>query len=152
MVSAVSTTTAFFMPETSRLVQWPVIVMVLEIPLTMTALLVQAIDLFSLMPLMVTSLPGAGGGDVEGIAGGIAVMLGGGAAVRMLVFGEPATREVVVLGDKVIDPVCERLWATPRAMMPASATTPTATIAPTIHQTRAPEGGVGGGPAKGPPP
>lgn len=50
MVSTESTVTEFLMPDTVRLVQWPVITTVLDMPLTLTMLSLQAIVRFTLTP------------------------------------------------------------------------------------------------------
>ena len=71
MVSTASTLTEFFMPDTVRLAQWPVIMIVLEIPLTVTTLSLQAIVLFSLMPETLSSSPCGGRGEVDGPALGM---------------------------------------------------------------------------------
>jgi len=75
MLSAASTVTEFCTPDTERLAQWPVITTVLETPLTLTALSLQAIVRFSLMPEMVRSVPAGGVGtatdDVDGAAPGV---------------------------------------------------------------------------------
>ena len=77
MLSTASTVTAFWTPETLRLVQWPVITTVLETPLTLTLTLLplQAIVRFSLMPEMLRFPPagavGAEGSDVDGAAPGV---------------------------------------------------------------------------------
>ncbi len=46
MVSTASTVTEFCMPDTVSLVQWPLIVIVLDTPLTVTLLSLQATVLF----------------------------------------------------------------------------------------------------------
>ncbi len=71
MVSTASTVIEFWTPDTVRLVQWPVITTLLEIPLTLTMLSLQAIVLFSLMPAMVRVPPGGAVGDVDGAALGV---------------------------------------------------------------------------------
>ena len=69
MVSAASTVTEFCMPDTVRLAQWPVITIVLEIPLTVTTLSLQAIVLFSLMPETGELPARRRSGDVDGAVG-----------------------------------------------------------------------------------
>src|SRR6185312_14546051 len=58
IVSAVSTVTVLFMPDTVRLAQWPVIVTVLVMPLTLTTLSSHAIVSFLPMPETVKVAPG----------------------------------------------------------------------------------------------
>jgi len=60
MVSAASTVTVFFNPETERLAQWPVITTLFEMPLTVTMLSLHTIDLFSPTPVTVSVPPGGG--------------------------------------------------------------------------------------------
>lgn len=81
IVSAASTVTEFFMPDTVRLLQWPVIVMVLEMPLTVTVLSLQASVSSSLMPEMLSGAP-AGAPDVPDAVDGVDGALLG---VRVLV-------------------------------------------------------------------
>ncbi len=63
MVSTASTVTEFLTPDTLMLVQWPVITMVLETPLTLTMLSLQAMVLFSPTPVKVRVAPA---GEVGG--------------------------------------------------------------------------------------
>ena len=75
MLSTASTVTAFWTPETLRLVQWPVITTVLETPLTLRLPPLQAIVRFPLIPEMLRFPPagavGAEGSDVDGAAPGV---------------------------------------------------------------------------------
>ena len=75
MLSTASTVTLFWTPDTDRLAQWPVITTVLETPLMLTVLLLQATVWFSLMPEMLTFSPagavGTAEGDVDGPAPGV---------------------------------------------------------------------------------
>lgn len=70
MVSTESTVTEFLMPDTVRLVQWPVITTVLDMPLTLTMLSLQAIVRFTLTPETLRLAP-AGGRVVAGCAVGV---------------------------------------------------------------------------------
>lgn len=149
MVSAASTVTEFFMPDTVRLAQWPVITIVLEIPLTVTTLSLQAIVWFSLMPDTSSGAPCGGSGSVDGPELGVALVddLG----VRVVVRGEVVTGVVVTPEELMIDRTPESWCAAKAAMPPARASTPMTMIVPRIHHMRLPEGGLGGGPAYGPP-
>lgn len=60
MVSTESTVTEFLMPDTVRLVQWPVITTVLDMPLTLTMLSLQAIVRFTLTPETLRLAPAGG--------------------------------------------------------------------------------------------
>ena len=75
MLSTASTVTAFWTPETLRLVQWPVITTVLETPLTLRLLPLQAIVRFPLIPEMLRFPPAGAvdteGSDVDGAAPGV---------------------------------------------------------------------------------
>lgn len=63
MVSAASTVTVFFNPDTVRLAQWPVMTTLFEMPLTVTTLSLHTIDLFSPTPVTVSVPPGGGAED-----------------------------------------------------------------------------------------
>jgi hypothetical protein len=67
MVSTASTVIEFCTPDTVRLAQWPVITTVLETPLTLTMLSLQAMVRFSLIPEMLRLPPGGGVSDVDGL-------------------------------------------------------------------------------------
>ena len=75
MLSTASTVTAFWTPETLRLVQWPVITTVLETSLTLRLLPLQAIVRFPLTPEMLRFRPAGAvdteGSDVDGAAPGV---------------------------------------------------------------------------------
>ena len=75
MLSTASTVTAFWTPETLRLVQWPVITTVLETSLTLRLLPLQAIVRFPLIPEMLRFRPAGAvdteGSDVDGAAPGV---------------------------------------------------------------------------------
>lgn len=68
MVSAASTVTMFFKPDTVRLAQWPLITTLFEMPLTVTTLSLHSIDLFSPTPVTM-SVPPGGGKDDDGPVG-----------------------------------------------------------------------------------
>ena len=148
MLSTASTVIAFWTPDTDRLVQCPVIDTVLETPLTLTMLSLQAMVRFSLIPATLSWAPGGAAGEVEGegdflreVDGpGLVGILGGGPNVLEMVGGEP-----------MIDLTPEIWCAAKAAMPPARATTLMAMTVPAIHQTRLPEGRCPGGPGIGPP-
>ena len=75
MVLTASTVTAFWTPDTSRLLQWPVITTVLETPLTLRLPPLQAIVRFPLIPEMLRFAPAGAvdteGNDVDGAAPGV---------------------------------------------------------------------------------
>src|ERR1700733_998863 len=145
MLSEASTVTEFFMPDTVRLAQWPVITIVLEIPLTVTTLSLQVIVLFSLMPDTSSGAPCGGSGNVDGPA--LAVALPDGLGLRVVVWGEVVTGVVLRLGEVMIDRTPESWCAAKAAMPPARASTPMTMKVPRIHHMRLPEGGLGAGPA-----
>lgn len=148
MLSTASMLIAFLTPDTDRLAQWPVITTVLETPLMLTKLSLQAIVRFSLIPATLSCSPGGDTGEVDGV-GGLARAVGGTGAVGML-GGAPNVLETVG-GDTMIDFTPEIRWAAKAAMPPARATTPMAITEPRIHHMRLPEGRCGGGPGNGPP-
>ena len=70
MLSTASTVIEFWTPETLRLAQWPVITTLLEMPLTLMTLWLQAIVRLSLMPEMLSLAPaGAPGAGLSGVDG-----------------------------------------------------------------------------------
>jgi len=148
MMSTASTVIEFWMPDTVRLAQWPVITTVLETPMTRTMLALQVIIRFSLIPEILSLPPGGGVGDVDGLD--VWVPLVDGAGLVGVTDGEVNGREMVG-GDVMIDRTPESWCATKAAMPPARATTPMAMTVPRIHHMRLPEGGFGGGPGNGPP-
>lgn len=147
MVSTESTVTEFLTPDTVRLAQWPVITRVLETPLTLTMLSLQAIVLFSLMPEMLM-LPAGGG--AEGPALGVGVRLAEGAGLLGLFLGELGLREMPGVGDRMTMPPRESRCALNAAMPPTTASMNTTKNAPKIHHRRMPERGLGV-PGKGSP-
>lgn len=150
MLSTASTVMAFWMPDTDRLVQWPVIATVLETPLTLTMLSSQAIVRFSLMPETLILEPGAGEGDVDGV---VVLVLDGLGLLELLGAVEVGPNVAVALGgaELMIDRTPESWCAAKAAMPPARARKPTTITVPTIHHVRLPEEDVGGGPDSGPP-
>lgn len=148
MVSTASTVIEFCTPDTVRLAQWPLITTVLEIPLTLTTLSLQAIVRFSLIPAMLSWPPAGGVGEVDGADDRVLLVEGGGSVG--LFAGEVNGTEIVG-GDGMIDRTPESWCAVKAAMPPARATTPMTMMVPRIHHMRFPEGGFGGGPETGPP-
>jgi hypothetical protein len=75
IVSVAFTVTLFCTPDTVRLAQWPVTTTLLEMPLTLIELWLQAIVRLLLIPAMLRLAPagavGAGLGDVEGAGAGV---------------------------------------------------------------------------------
>lgn len=75
IVLVASTVTLFCTPDTVRLAQWPVITTLLEMPLTLIELWLQAIVRLLLMPAMLRLAPvgvvGAGLGVVGGAGAGV---------------------------------------------------------------------------------
>ena len=75
MVSTASTAIEFWTPDTVRLAQWPVITTLLEIPLTVTTLALQAIVRVSLIPETLILAPAGGrgvaGADVDALPPGV---------------------------------------------------------------------------------
>jgi hypothetical protein len=130
-----------------------VIVTVLEIPLTVTMLSLQATVLFSPMPEIVRLLPGGGAGDVDGAVdvdgAGVLVRVVDGAGLREVILGGLVVAEMAEL---IVDRASEILCATKKAMPPARTRNITTMSMPTIHHVRLLEGGFGGGPDSGPPP
>src|ERR1700747_2536682 len=98
MLSAASTVTVFCLPATGRLLQCPVITTVLESPLMVTTLSLQAIVRFSPMPEIVRLVLGDGAGDVDGADADV-----DGAAVLVRVLGGAVLRGLLVAGLEVPD-------------------------------------------------
>lgn len=142
MLSTASTVIEFCTPDTDRLVQCPVIVTVLETPLTLTMLSLQAMVRFSLMPATLSSVPGGAAGEVGG-EGDLLREVDGPGFVEML--GGLNVLEMVG-GVAMIDFTPESWCAAKAAMPPASANIPMTTTVPRIHQTRLLEGRCWGGP------
>src|ERR1700739_1966133 len=153
MLSAASTVIVFCMPDTVRLVQRPVIVTVVVIPLMVTMLSLQATVLFWPMPEMVRLLPGGGAGDVDGAVdvdgAGVLVRVVDGAGLREVLLGGV---DVAEMAELMVERASGILCATQKAMPPASTRKITTIGIPTIHHVRLPEGGFGGGPDRAPAP
>jgi hypothetical protein len=144
MVSTESTVTALFRPDTVRLVQWPLIVIVLEIPLIVTTLSWQTIVLVSLMPAMLMLLEGGGVDVPEGPLVGVGVGLADGVGLLGVLLVELGVREVVEVlgvGEKVAVPPWEARCAASATIPPTTASIKMTAIATTIQITRGPEGG-----------
>jgi len=99
MLSTASIVTEFCMPDTVSFVQWPVITIVLDTPLTVTLLSLQATVLFSLMPATLILLPGGGTGDVDGLAVGVLVRVVDGLGLRGVLLGGKVETNTEVLGS-----------------------------------------------------
>jgi hypothetical protein len=146
MESTASTVTEFWTPDTFRLAQWPVITTLLEMPLTLTTLWLQAIVWFSLMPEMVRVAPaGAVGvalGGVEGPGAGAGVPPADGAALPEEMLG------VLGMGEGITKPPCVARLMPKTASPSGIAIVPMMNKAAKIHHTRLREvdrGGVQGG-------
>jgi len=146
--STASTVIEFWTPDTLILAQWPVITTVLETPLTLTTLSLQAIVRFSLIPEILSLPPGGGAGDVDGV--GVLVRVVDGAGPLGVPAGGPNVPEMVG-GELMIDLTPESWCAAKAAMPPARARKPMTMTVPTIHHVRLAEARFGGGPANGPP-
>lgn len=127
------TVTEFLMPDTVRLVQWPVITTVLDMPLTLTMLSLQAIVRFTLTPETLRLAP-AGGRVVAGCAVGVGT-----------------ARETDGVGERTTKLPWESRCALNAAMPPTRTSTPTTTTAARIHHALLPEDDRGDGPPNGPP-
>jgi hypothetical protein len=131
IVSTASTVIWFWIPDTLRLAQWPVITTLLVIPLTLTLPPLQAMVRASLMPETVIFSPaGAVDTDVDGIDGGVA-FVGGmvaeavGPAVGML-----------GMGEKVVMPLRETWCAVKRKIAAGKAIMPMTKTPRMIHNVR----------------
>lgn len=131
MESTASTVIEFWTPDTFRLAQWPVITTLLEMPLTVTALLLQAIVRFSLIPEMVRVAPagavGAELGDADDAGAGVCAALAEGAALF---------EETVGLGSRVVNPPCVARWMPKTASPSGTAIVPMMKKAAKIHHIR----------------
>lgn len=154
MVSAESTVITFFIPDTVRLAQWPVITIVLLIPLTVTALSLHAIVLFSSIPETSSGAPGAAVAEVGGLALLVPGVLVDDLGLRVVVRGAVLSGAVVgvVSSEEMIDRTPEIWCAANAAMIPAMASTVITMMVPTIHHTRLIDDGLCTGPAYGAPP
>ena len=123
-MSAASTVIWFWIPDTLRLAQWPVITTLLVIPLTLTLPPLQAMVRASLMPETVMFSPaGAVDTDVDGIDGMVAVAVG--LAVGML-----------GMGEKVVMPLRETWCAVKRKIAAGRAIMPMTKTPAMIHTVR----------------
>jgi hypothetical protein len=125
-----------------------VITTVLETPLTSTMLSLQAIVRFALIPETLSSPPGGGVGDVDGL--GVFVPLADGPGLVGVIAGGTNVRETVgglVMSDRTLD----SWFATKAAMAPARTSAPMTMTVPRIHHTRLLDGGFDGGAEYAPP-
>jgi hypothetical protein len=124
IVSTASTAIWFWIPDTLRLAQWPVITTLLVIPLTLTLRPLQAMVRASLMPETVMFSPaGAVDTDVVGIDGMVAVAVG--LAVEML-----------GMGKRVVMPLRETWCAVKRKIAAGRAIMPMTKTPAMIHTVR----------------
>jgi hypothetical protein len=131
MVSAASTVIWFWIPETLRLAQWPVITTLLVIPLTLTLHPLQAMVRASLMPETVMFSPaGALDTDVDGIDGVVAFV--GGMVAEAV---GPAVG-ILGMGEKVVMPVRETWCAVKRKIAAGRAIMPITKTPRMIHSLR----------------
>ena len=131
MVSAASTVIWFWIPDTLRLAQWPVITTLLVIPLTLTLPPLQAMVRASLMPETVIFSPaGAVDTDVDGIDGWVA--FGGGTVAEA---GGPAVGMIGV-GNIVVMPLRETWCAVKRKIARGRTNMPTTKTPTMIHNAR----------------
>lgn len=123
-MSTASTAIWFWIPDTLRLAQWPVITTLLVIPLTLTLRPLQAMVRASLMPETVMFSPaGAVDTDVVGIDGMVAVAVG--LAVEML-----------GMGKRVVMPLRETWCAVKRKIAAGRAIMPMTKTPAMIHTVR----------------
>ena len=128
IVSTPSTVIWFWIPDTLRLAQWPVIATLLVIPLTLTLPPLQAMVRASLMPETVMFSPaGAVDTDVVGTDGGAA--FGGGMAVGLAV-------EMLGMGKRVVMPLRETWCAVKRKIPAGRAIMPMTKTPRMIHNVR----------------
>jgi len=125
-----------------------VITTVLESPLMVTTLSLQAIVRFSPMPEMLRLPPGGGVGDVDvdgadAVGVGVLLRVVDGTVLRGLVVDGPDVAEML---GAVVDETLESRCTTNAAMPPARARKPRTMTVPRIHQMRLFDGGFGGGP------
>ena len=128
IVSAASTVIWFWIPDTLRLAQWPVIATLLVIPLTLTLPPLQAMVRAPLIPETVMFSPaGAVDTDVVGTDGGAAFV--GGMAVGLAV-------EMLGMGEKVVMPLRETWCAVKRKIAAGRAIMPMTKTPAMIHTVR----------------
>jgi hypothetical protein len=131
MLSAASTVTLFWTPETLRLAQCPVITTVFETPLTLTELSLQTMVRFSLIPATLRFPPfGAVGAGVSDADGGLAFV--GGTVAEAVGLAE----EKLGMGAKVALPLRETWCAVKRKIAAGSAIMPMTKTPTTIHNVR----------------
>ena len=129
MVSAASTVIWFWIPDTLRLAQWPVITTLLVIPLTLTLPPLQAMVRASLMPETVMFSPaGAVDTDVVGIDGAVAFVGG--------MVAEAVGLAVEMLGMRVVMPLRETWCAVKRKIAAGRAIMPMTKTPAMIHTVR----------------
>lgn len=131
MLSAASTVTLFWTPETLRLAQWPVITTVFETPLTLTELSLQTIVRFSLMPATLRFPPfGAVGAAVSEVDGTAARVCG------IAPEGVGVCGETLGMGPKLLLPLRETWCAVKKKMEAGRAIMPMTKTPATTHHIR----------------
>ena len=127
-MSAASTVIWFWIPDTLRLAQWPVITTLLVIPLTLTLPPLQAMVRASLMPETVMFWPaGAVDTDVGGLGARLAVVAAEGVGPTVGMLG---------MGEKVVMPLRETWCAVKRNIAAGSAIMPMTKTPRMIHNVR----------------
>ena len=143
-MSAASTVIWFWIPDTLRLAQWPVIATLLVIPLTLTLPPLQAMVRAPLIPETVMFSPaGAVDTDAVGTDGGAAFV--GGMAVGLAV-------EMLGMGEKVVMPLRETWCAVKRKIAAGRAIMPMTKTPAMIQTVRLLREYWGDGPGNKPPP
>jgi hypothetical protein len=144
MASALSTVITLLTPDTWRLAQWPVMVTLLETPLTLTMFSLQSSVLFSPTPETLSRSPGGAGS--AGATDGAGSISSRPAVLGVVVSNEPppAARVGFVTATPLVNELTEYTIAPP-----ANAIKPTTTT-PMISPSR-PRCGGGGAPNCGPP-
>lgn len=128
MLSALSTVSWFWMPDTFTLTQCPVTVTLLVMPLTLTVPPLQAMVRTSLMPETVMVWPA--GAVVAEVGGAIAVVLG------TLPDGVGLTEEMLGVGNRVVNPPRVTWWALKRKIAIGRAIMPMTNSASRIQRPR----------------
>jgi hypothetical protein len=140
IVSAASTVIWFWIPDTLRLAQWPVITTLLVIPLTLTLPPLQAMVRASLMPETVMFSPtGAVDTDVDGADGRVAEAVG-------------LAEEMLGMGKRVVMPLRETWCAVKRKIAAGKAIMPMTKTPRMIHNVRLLREYWADGPGNKPPP
>jgi hypothetical protein len=146
IVSTASTVIWFWIPDTLRLAQWPVITTLLVIPLTLTLPPLQAMVRASLMPETVMLSPAGAVDTVVGIDGGVA-FVGGMVAEPVGLF-----EGMIGVGNIVGKPLRETWCAVKRKIATGRAIMPMTKTPAMIHHVRLlREYGAGDGPGNDPP-